>query len=165
MNKKAILLILIIFIVFGFIIYLGNPQRKNISLNKEVSAGFLSSLEKHFDFGTISMLKGKVEHSFVIKNENNYPVTIGKIYTSCMCTEASLIKNGKEFGPFGMPGHGFIPSINETLNPGEEAQIKVVFDPAAHGPAGIGKNNRRVFIQNESGKNILNLDISAYVTP
>lgn len=165
MSKNTILLILIIVIALGFIVYLGNPQRKSAPLNNTISANSLFSLEKSFDFGTISMSKGKVEHSFTIKNGNNYPITIGKIYTSCMCTEASLIKNGKEFGPFGMPGHGFIPNINETLNSGEEAQIKVVFDPAAHGPAGIGKINRRVFIQNESGENILNLDISAYVTP
>ncbi|MGC8775979.1 MAG: DUF1573 domain-containing protein [Minisyncoccia bacterium] len=123
-------------------------------------------MEKEFNFGRIPIFGGKVEHIFKIKNESLNPITIGKIYTSCMCTEASLVKDGKEFGPYGMPGHGFIPTINEKLEPGKEAEIKVVFDPAAHGPAGIGQINRRVFIQDESGNNILNLlDISAYVTP
>lgn len=67
-------------------------------------------------------------------------------------------------GPFGMPGHGAIPTINEALEPGTEATIEVVFDPAAHGPAGVGKVNRVVTVETASGE-ALQLSFQATVTP
>jgi len=81
-----------------------------------------------------------------------------------MCTTASLIKNNKAFGPYGMQGHGFIPKINEVMNPGEEATVDVVFDPAAHGPAGVGRIERIATIENNAGKP-LELGFTATVTP
>ena len=63
-----------------------------------------------------------------------------------------------------MGGHGFIPSINETINPGEEASVEVVFDPKAHGPAGVGKIQRVVTIDNNAGSP-MELSFSALVTP
>ncbi len=126
--------------------------------------GSLSSQELTFDFGQVSMAKGKVSHEFKIKNEGQGPAKIERIYTSCMCTEATLLKDGKEWGPYGMPGHGFVPKVNQIMNPGQEAIIKVVFDPAAHGPAGIGKAVRGVIIENDAGQ-ALELQIEAVVTP
>lgn len=58
----------------------------------------------------------------------------------------------------------FFPSINQTINPGEEASVEVVFDPAAHGPAGVGQIQRTVTIENNTGKP-LELGFSAVVTP
>src|SRR3989344_5925623 len=73
----------------------------------------LTAEETSFDFGAISMAKGNVTHLFAIKNPGADPATISKIYTSCMCTTASLMINGKtSAGPFGMPGHAAIPRIN-----------------------------------------------------
>ncbi|OGN16959.1 MAG: hypothetical protein A3F48_00885 [Candidatus Yanofskybacteria bacterium RIFCSPHIGHO2_12_FULL_41_9] len=63
-----------------------------------------------------------------------------------------------------MPGHGYVPPVKESLNSGEEAVIKVVFDPNAHGPAGIGKIQRSIFIESDGSKS-LELQISASVTP
>jgi len=81
-----------------------------------------------------------------------------------MCTTASLIKGGEKFGPYGMPGHGFFPSLNQRIEPGEEASLEVVFDPAAHGPAGVGRIDRIVNLENNAGKP-LELVFSATVTP
>lgn len=81
-----------------------------------------------------------------------------------MCTTATLMMGGKQFGPYGMPGHGFIPKINETMDAGEEATVEVVFDPAAHGPAGVGRIERGITIENNAGRP-LELGFTALVTP
>ncbi len=128
------------------------------------SAGALSVPETKFNFGSISMAGGKVTHRYWIRNAGTEPILIRKMYTSCMCTTAALVKGGKKFDPYGMPGHGSIPTINEPMNPGEEAIIEVVFDPAAHGPAGIGPVDRVVTVENSGGRP-LELAFTATVTP
>ena len=87
-----------------------------------------------------------------------------KMYTSCMCTEAWLIMDGKELGPFGMPGHSGVPPIRKSMGRNQNAQIKVVFDPAAHGPSGLGPIARSVILESKDHAP-LTLDIKANVTP
>lgn len=127
-------------------------------------SGRLSATEASYDFGKVSMSAGKVSHDFTIKNSGSGSLVIEKLYTSCMCTSASLVLRGDKIGPFGMPGHGFVPGIRETMGPGEEAGVGVVFDPAAHGPAGVGRIERVVYLENNAGSP-LQLKISATVTP
>ena len=81
-----------------------------------------------------------------------------------MCTEASLLVGGERLGPFGMQGHGYSPRVNRLIQPGEEAVVEAVFDPQAHGPAGIGRNDRVVSIL-MNGRRTLDLQFTAYVTP
>lgn len=128
------------------------------------SAGAISAEEENFDFGTVSMAAGKVSHLFRVKNTSQEAVVIEKMYTSCMCTSAALEIAGKAFGPYGMPGHGFVPSIGEAVAPGAEAVVNVVFDPAAHGPAGVGRIQRAIIIENNAGEP-LELGFTALVTP
>jgi hypothetical protein len=128
------------------------------------SAGTLSALATKFSFGSVSMAAGKVSHRYSIRNTGTEPVVIRKMYTSCMCTTAALVKDGRKSDPFGMPGHGPIPTINAAMNPGEDAVIEVVFDPAAHGPAGIGPIERVVTIENNAGRP-LELAFAANVRP
>ena len=128
------------------------------------AGGGLAASETKMNFGEASMKKGKVTRSFSIKNEGAEPVIVTKVYTSCMCTVASLITaNGKE-GPFGMPGHGIVPSISAAIAPGETAAVEVTFDPAAHGPAGIGTVERVITVETRNGGD-LTLGFRAVVTP
>ena len=115
------------------------------------------------DFGAISMAKGKVSKSFSIKNTSAQPLTVNKIFTSCMCTVASIVHEGHTEGPFGMPGHGIIPSIDIALAPGKTAEVEVTFDPAAHGPAGVGPIAREIYVDSSAGR--LTLNFTAQVTP
>lgn len=131
---------------------------------RAVTAGSLISPEPFHDFGNVSMAAGKVTHRFRIRNTGGAAATITKLYTSCMCTEATLITPTGRKGPFGMPGHGTATSIKERIAPGAEAQVEVVFDPAAHGPAGIGPNERIVSIKG-GARQPLELRISAMVRP
>ena len=117
-----------------------------------------------FDFGRISMANGQVSHRYTIRNSGSTPLTITKMFTSCMCTTATLTTRSARKGPFGMPGHGWLASVSETLAPGEEAQVDVVFDPAAHGPAGVGPTARSVTVVNDAGL-ALELRFNAMVTP
>ncbi|MEK9181033.1 MAG: DUF1573 domain-containing protein [Patescibacteria group bacterium] len=123
----------------------------------------ISASENSYDFGEISMAAGKVSHVFKVKNPTDQPQTATKLFTSCMCTKALLKTASGEVGPFGMPGHGIVPSISQIIAPGEEATVNVVFDPAAHGPAGIGKIERLVTLQTNNGA--LQLKFQAQVKP
>ena len=125
----------------------------------------LTAEETAFNFGTISMKQGVVTHDFAITNTSPEPIIATKLSTSCMCTEATLITPSASEGPFGMEGHGgSVPRLNASLLPNEAATIRVAFDPAAHGPAGIGKISRIVTLKLASGANLV-LSISANVTP
>lgn len=81
-----------------------------------------------------------------------------------MCTTALLAIGEKQFGPFGMPGHMAIPRIDQNIEPNKEATVEVVFDPAAHGPAGVGLIQRLVTLENNAGESV-ELQFSAVVTP
>jgi len=164
MNKIFIGIVTIIAV--GGVIWIARPtsQSGNTASLAPSSNGTLSAEELNFDFGTISMAAGDVSHAFTIKNTGADPVAIEKIYTSCMCTTALLTLGGKQFGPYGMPGHAYVPKINKSLSPNEEATVEVVFDPTAHGPAGVGTIQRVVTIENNAGEP-LELQFSALVTP
>lgn len=121
--------------------------------------------EEQYDFGKVSMAAGKVQKSFTIANEGSDAVTITKLFTSCMCTKATLIAGETRKGPFGMPGHGSaIPSIKVSLAPNETATVEAVFDPAAHGPAGVGRIERTITVETE-GRKPLELGFTAEVLP
>lgn len=124
----------------------------------------LKARETAFDFGSISMAAGTVTRRFWFKNESATSVLIRKIYTSCMCTTATLVKGMKVINTYGMPGHGPLPEVNESLKPGEAAYVDVAFDPAAHGPAGLGPTQRVVTIESEAGQR-LELQFAANVRP
>lgn len=167
-NKNNIIIwsAVILAIIIGFVWI---SRRSSENQNSQASLAGPSAfaiIESSFDFGKISMAKGKVSHDFLIKNSGIKSVNITKIYTSCMCTTAILkMSSGKEFGPYGMPGHGgFAPAINQIVAPGEETTVKAIFDPAAHGPAGVGLIERAVYVENDSGKPV-EIQFKAIVTP
>ena len=130
----------------------------------KAASNVLSVSEDLHDFGTISMKNGKVSAKFTVKNIQNQPIALSKLYTSCMCTQAKLLIGGKEEGPFGMLGHGFVPTFNETLAPGEQAEVEAIFDPNAHGPAGVGLIERTITLEDGNGP-VATMQIKANVTP
>ena len=168
---KNILGILVLVVVLGGLVYLARPtgeKQEMEGMNEEQAGDVQGALivldHDNYDFGEVSMAKGNVTHSFKIKNTGEETVTIDKMYTSCMCTTAALMMGGKTWGPYGMPGHASIPKIGEMLNPGEEAEVETIFDPAAHGPAGVGRIERQVIVENSAGVP-LELKFSAVVIP
>ncbi|MFA6097905.1 MAG: DUF1573 domain-containing protein [Candidatus Paceibacterota bacterium] len=168
MNKKTIIIGFIVFFgIFGFMIW-GQSAQKNLAAEKKTETNTKSSLiavgETAFDFGTISMKNGKVSHPFSITNTSKTDILVKKVETSCMCTSAYLLGGAEKKGPFRMPGMGFVPPADEIIKPGESRQIEAVFDPNAHGPAGVGTVARSVFVEEESGAR-LEFNFKAEVTP
>lgn len=117
-----------------------------------------------FDFGQVSMAAGVVRKQIAVTNPGRAPVKVTKLFTSCMCTTVKLQMNGRTVGPFGMPGHGVVPRIAEVLAPGQQATLEVAFNPAAHGPAGVGRVNRQVIVETDGG-GTLAVAFTAAVTP
>ncbi|MBI2003723.1 MAG: DUF1573 domain-containing protein [Parcubacteria group bacterium] len=161
--KTLIILVITIAGLIGILAWLGAVNTGGNSQSSEGPA-VLSAAEDSFDFGTVSMADGKVSYRFSVINTVEKEIKITAVYTSCMCTEAILTLNGENLGPFGMPGHGGVPRVNKNLGIGEEAVVEVVFDPAAHGPAGVGLIERVVYLENDSGAPLV-LMIKALVTP
>ena len=128
------------------------PGEAKAATSGATGPGTLAAMAPAFNFGTVSMAAGNVTHRYTVSNTGTGPVTITKLYTSCMCTTATLETSSGRRGPFGMPGHAPIPAIRERLAPGEMAQVEVVFDPTAHGPAGVGRIDRTITLENDAGR-------------
>jgi len=147
---SAVLLIIVGLFLWGKV---GSSRSANFAILATGSmAAAITDAISVYDFGLVSMLKGNVEHEFAIQNTTAAEVTVTQVETSCMCTRAIIkLPDGKEMGPFGMPGHGFVPSVNAVIRPGEKIMVRAIFDPAAHGPAGIGKIERAVTLTTNNG--------------
>ncbi|HEY4490133.1 MAG TPA: DUF1573 domain-containing protein [Candidatus Paceibacterota bacterium] len=165
-TKNVIIFILVVVAALGFMFFYARPAGDNIDTKNysEASVNVLTSDKTLHDFGTISMKDGNVKTIFKIKNPTEEILTLNKLYTSCMCTSATLIVGNKTQGPFGMPGHSAITTFNQTLKPNEEAQVEVVFDPNAHGPAGVGVIERTVILEGKVGK-LMAVNIKVNVIP
>ncbi len=179
MNKQTITsLIIIIVFVYGLVWWSrsadNRPVQKSVVTDStSVSSGKLLAEEKLFDFGAISMQDGNVQKVFTVANSGGGEVNLVNISTSCMCTTAYLLRpDGSKIGPFGMPGHGGGAGIvrnsdgrmGEIIPAGESREIEVVYDPNAHGPAGVGMIDRSVYLKDANGQ-VLELRVKARVTP
>lgn len=162
--KNVLLTLTITFFAFGIIAWLARPGSGPSDGGGSAGESILIASSSFHDFGDVSMAAGDVSFVYTISNDGTEPVTIGKVFSSCMCTSAVLSLAGREYGPYGMQGHGFIPRVNKPLAPGETAQLKVTFDPAAHGPAGVGQISRTVTIEQDDSAPLV-VSFEANVTP
>jgi len=169
MNKKNIFTVLLTIVALVGLMLWGKSAQKSAPVatsaaEGEVLAGDLFAEETFYDFKTIRMKDGKVSYSFNVINKGESDLVLERVTTSCMCTVAYVVNGENKKGPFGMPGHGgSVPKVNDTIKAGETREIEVVFDPNAHGPAGVGLIERVVRL--EYGEKTLELNIKAVVTP
>lgn len=85
-----------------------------------------------YDFGDVSQSKGITSAVLKIRNSGKADLVIDNMDTSCMCTSASVIYNGKEGPKFNMAMHGNPKGWSVTIPPGDEAELKIYYDPNAH---------------------------------
>lgn len=169
-KNKIITFITVIVLLFIGLFFFGQPGKKEnekigANPNQASMISALKASETFYDFGIISMKNGDVSKIFKVTNETNADVLIPGLTTSCMCTKAYFIdSNGNKKGPFGMPGMGFVPKLNKSIKVGESADIEVIYDPNAHGPAGVGMVDRFVYLE-DTNNNKLQFEIKANVTP
>ncbi|MEK7117139.1 MAG: DUF1573 domain-containing protein [Patescibacteria group bacterium] len=163
MNKIIIIVTLVVVSLIGLMIW-GKSAQNTV----EADTGAISNLtysEKLYDFGIISMKNGLVTKDFTVTNNTEKDIVIPSLVTSCMCTKAYFVKpDGSTKGPFGMPSMGFVPPLNETIKVGESRVVRAVYDPNAHGPAGVGPIDRFLIMTDAVGGK-LQLEIKAMVTP
>ncbi len=152
MNDKRIILALIILtvsIVVGGIYLLSattNTPQVVISQNAKAYVADPTS----FDWGNIPMYKGNVVRTFTIKNTGTDTLKLYNIKTSCHCTKAYVTINGNNSPSFGMDS---LSSWVGEVSAGMETKLTVVFDPAYHGPAGVGPINRFVSVETNDRAN------------
>ncbi len=97
------------------------------------------------DLGNVPINGGVIERDYEIKNTANKPVRLNKIVTSCMCTSAMVTSGDKSTKFFGMEMPGDKNAlVNMDIPAGGTAKVTVKFDPAAHGPSGVGPFERVV---------------------
>lgn len=166
LNRLVVIGIAVVAIAALAYGWMGSRESGGASPEQAAHAtGTLHAVQTFHNFGQVSMHDGVVTFPFTVRNDSNAPALVQKIYTSCMCTEATLLLGSQRVGPFGMPGMGPpIPVINRIIQPGQQAVVQATFDPNAHGPAGLGRNDRAINIV-MGGQRVLQLGFTAFVTP
>ncbi|MDO8514010.1 MAG: DUF1573 domain-containing protein [bacterium] len=166
MKNKTLIYSVVFFLAIMGLFAWGNAAKGGDTSGSNSQKSALVAPEVLYDFGIISMKNGNVTKEFTVTNPTQEDITVKTVFTSCMCTEAFIVESdGSAKGPFGMPGHGgAVPPANELIKAGESRSIRVVYDPNAHGPAGVGVIDRFVTLTDTSG-NTVELEIKANVTP
>lgn len=163
MKTTIIITVIIVAAIGGLIWWGSSKQVPPVQDTGEKSA--LTTTSNLYDFGTISMKDGLVTKEFVINNPTDKDIFVPTLVTSCMCTKAyAVLPDGTTKGPFGMPSMGYVPPVNATVEAGGNIVVRAVYDPNAHGPAGVGQIDRFITLTESSGKS-LELEIKATVTP
>ena len=140
MNKYALGVIGIIIIAF-LVFAVDASNEKKAERNKQV-ASVVTVDKESYDFGEIDIFGGKVETTYILKNEGSEDVKIVSAITSCMCTEGEI--GGMKFGMHSATvGRVVIPAGGQDI-------LTAIYDPLAHGPNGTGKITRELTIVTNS---------------
>lgn len=175
MESKTISIIAVVLVIFFGLFIWGYSGKSGATTSvasvqgapgaASTSKSLLTAPEVSYDFGTISMKNGNVTKEFIVTNPTDKDINVPTLVTSCMCTSAFIVEpDGNLKGPFGMPGMGYVPPADERIKSGESRTIRVVYNPNAHGPAGVGRIDRFITLTDEAG-GTLQLEIKALVTP
>jgi hypothetical protein len=164
MKKGTIIAVSLAALAVIGIMILGRSINGAMSSQAEVTIkSDLTAPETLFDFGVISMKDGNVAHTFQVKNPTDKDLTVVRLSTSCMCTNAYIVDGASRSGPYGMPGMGGTKT-NTVFKARKSKKIEIVFDPNAHGPAGVGPMQRFIHLTDASGGK-LQLQITGTVKP
>lgn len=106
--------------------------------------------QKTFDWGNIPYSGGNATKTFTIKNTGTDTLKLTSIKTSCDCTKAQIAIDGKTSPYFSM--HSTSSWVGEVAS-GKEAQLTVIFDPAFHGPTGVGPVERLISLETNDIQN------------
>lgn len=161
-DKKIIMTILglsLVILIGGVALASRAPSPPQIVVSEQAQA---QVTQTSHNWGNISLNGGNVEKIFSIKNIGAGPLEIANVKTSCMCTEAQVAIDGQKSPFFGMHSNS---SWLGTVEPGELAELLVIFDPAFHGPSGVGQITRIVSLEtNDSNQQQLEFNLAANVT-
>jgi len=162
MNDKkfltAVTLISLTLLIGG--IFLAGKLTSTASVEIDANAKVVAEETAH-EWGEINLNDGNVQKVFKITNSGTAPLVLSNVATSCMCTTAELSLGEEKSPKFGM--HTKSSYVLE-VPAGETAELKVIFDPAFHGPSGVGPINRQVTVATNDPENPeLNFMLTAMV--
>lgn len=143
-EKKLVILTIVstVLILFGGMFFIFSTQTPQISASLNAKAYTIDPTSA--DWGQIPMDKGVVKKVFRIKNTGTDTLKLFNIKTSCHCTKAVIDIGSDESPEFGMDSYS---SWTGGIAPGKEGKLTVIFDPAYHGPQGVGPINRFVSVE------------------
>jgi hypothetical protein len=113
------------------------------------------------ELGVVGINQGLQVTDFIIENGGSEELLLYDVTTSCMCTVAQVESGGVISPEFVM---GKRSSHVMKVLPGSSATVKMIFDPAYHGPGGIGEVTRQVMMRtNDANQSMLVFTMSATV--
>ncbi len=150
MNQTKLfvgLTITTLFILFAGVYFFNttNPSTITMSANTKVSVD-----QKTHNWGKIPYSGGNINKTFTIKNIGTDTVKLNNIKTSCTCTKARITIDGKDSPYFSM--HAASSWVGEIPS-GKEATLTVIYDPAFHGPSGVGPIERLISVETNDKNN------------
>lgn len=140
-------IIIIPILIIGSAVFFVSSSNDTKAVISKTTGAKISIDHSFKTVGDIGYSKGVLYHSFPIKNTGSKDLEIANLSTSCMCTKTYLKVDGKNGPDFGMKGMTAPSSWKGILKPGQKAEIIAAFDPAYHGPQGVGKVSRVVSFQ------------------
>lgn len=135
--------------ILGVVIFLGTK----LGSTPDVSASANTKIEveeTRHNWGDIDYDIGVISKTFTIKNTGNDTLKLYDIKTSCMCTTAQLKTDDSTSKKFGM--HEKVPEVFE-VPAGETVEVFVEFQPAFHGPSGLGPITRLITMNTNDESN------------
>ena len=102
------------------------------------------------EFGEVPLKGGNVMKSYAVKNVGTAPLLVANMGTSCMCTTVQLKTRDGTSPKFAMHQKS---EWKGTIAPGESGEVEVVFDPAFHGPTGLGDISRMIKFETNDPNN------------
>jgi hypothetical protein len=160
MKTILIGLVVTLVLIFGGVFWLSKTgQSATLAQNEDARV----SVDKtSYDWGTIGIKNGKVKAEFSLTNTGSSPLELANISTSCVCTTAQLEIVGKRSPYFGMHQKS---AWTGRVESGQSAKLVVEFDPAFHGPEGVGAITRQVEVEtNDPSQKLLTFVTTAIVT-
>lgn len=149
-DKKIIIgFIVLTFLILGGGVYFLSSASSSTQVTPSQNAK-VEVAEKTFDWGNIPYSGGNATKTFTIKNSGTDALKLSVIKTSCTCTKAQITIDRKVSPYFSM--HSTSGWVGEVA-PGKEAQLLVIFDPAFHGPTGVGPIERLVSMETNDKQN------------
>ncbi|MEK7673868.1 MAG: DUF1573 domain-containing protein [Patescibacteria group bacterium] len=164
-DTKIVATIFILIIVIGGVIFLSSKGQvkkpEQVVLNPEAK---LEISKKVADLGNMKVSDEK-SADFEIKNNGSSTLKIFNVFTSCDCTFARVLINGKESPEFNMAMHmppDALRWAGEIL-PNATATIRAIYKPAVMPVFGLVERNI-MFSTNDPSNKQVELTIKASVS-
>ena len=106
--------------------------------------------ERSKDWGRIKMSEGDAVAEFTIQSKGDKQLQLYNLKTSCACTRARLESDQSVSPYFNM--HSTSDYVLD-VKPGDMVKVVAIFDPAFHGPSGVGSISRTITMQTNDPDN------------